>query len=464
MGLLIRNGRVITATDDYVADVYAEGETISRIEKAIDPKTLPPGTETIDAKGKYVFPGFIDPHVHIYLPFMGTYAKDDHGSGTKAALAGGTTTIIEMICPGPNDEPADAFETWKSKADAGACSDFTFHMAVVRFDDLAKAQLRELVGSHGVASFKVFMAYKGALDINDEHLFDLLTMAKEMGVITTAHCENAEAVDAMQKRLLAEGRTSTEWHERSRPRAVEAEGVHHLCTFAELTGAHIYTVHTSNIAAVRNAINARLRGVDVWVEAVIPHLTLDASYAELPDFEGAKYLMSPPLRDKVEHEPLWAALRGREISTIGTDHAPFDFKGQKDMGRDNFTLVPNGIPSVQERIDLVHTYGVCAGRINLHTMVDACSTQPARIFGMYPKKGTVAVGSDADLVVYDPNDEGTFSVKTALSQTDYSGYEGFTRKGKSSVVTLRGTVVARDGKYVGPDGGGRYIPREPTHF
>jgi dihydropyrimidinase len=282
-------------------------------------------------------------------------------------------------------------------------------------------------------------------------------------VILTAHCENAEAVDALQQALLADGKTGTEWHGPSRPPAVEAMGVHHLCTFAQLTGAHVYTVHTSCDASLREALAARHRGVNVWVEAVAPHLVLDETYAELADFEGAKYVMSPPLRAKWNQEVLWNGIRSRAISTVGTDHAPFDFHGQKEMGRDAFTKIPNGIPTIQERVDLVHTYGVCTDRIDLHTMVDACSTQAARLFGMYPRKGAIQVGSDADLVVFDPAYRGKFSRKTSYSKVDYSAYEGWEQKGRAAVVTVRGQVQLRDGEFVGTLGRGRFIEREPTH-
>ncbi|MEX0877021.1 MAG: amidohydrolase family protein, partial [Phycisphaerales bacterium] len=250
MPLLIKNGRIITATDDYNTDIYCADETITRIEPSIDPRTLPPETELIDAAGKYVFPGFIDPHVHIHLPFMGTHARDDYESASRAALVGGTTSIIEMVCPAPDQEPMDAFNQWSTRATDLAGVDYSFHMGVVRFDDLAREQLRSIVKDHGIASFKVFLAYKGALDISDEDLFGLLTLAKQLGVITTAHCENATAIDAMQKKLLGEGKTGPRWHEPSRPVRVEAEGVHHLATFAELTGAHVYAVHTSCAPAI----------------------------------------------------------------------------------------------------------------------------------------------------------------------------------------------------------------------
>ncbi|MBG83123.1 MAG: dihydropyrimidinase [Phycisphaerae bacterium] len=459
MSILIKNGRVITSTEDRMVDVYAEGETITRIEEDIDPSTLPDETEVIDARNRYVFPGFIDPHVHIHLPFMGTNAIDDHESATRAALVGGTTSIIEMICPGPDDEPAAAYKEWKDLARAGACCDWSFHLAVVRFDELAQQQVRDLVEHHGVRSFKIFLAYKGALDISDRNLFRLMQLAKELDIVITAHCENAEAVDSMQQALLAENKSGPEWHEPSRPRSVEVDGVNHLCTFAELTGARIYIVHTSCGDAVARAMAARAAGVDVIVESVVPHLVLDNSWAERGEFEGAKYVMSPPLRDPEEHDRLWEAIEARHVATIGTDHAPFNFKGQKDMGRDAFTKIPNGIPSIQERIDLVHTYGVCAGRIDLHTMVNSCSTEAARTFGMYPRKGEIAVGSDADLVIYDPSHESPFCEADGLSQVDYCGYEGMERRGRAEVVTLRGKVVARAGQYVGDEAGGREIQR-----
>jgi dihydropyrimidinase len=462
MPLLIKNGRIITATDDYSADVYCAGETITRIEPSIDAKSLPPGTEVVDATGQFVFPGFIDPHVHIYLPFMGTFAADDYASASRAALAGGTTTLIEMICPGPTDQPWDAFELWRSKAQGLAAVDYTFHMSVVRFEPGVRDQFRKIVGA-GVASFKVFLAYKGALNLTDEDLFATMKLARELGVIVTAHCENADAIDALQKALLAAGNTGPEWHGPSRPPAVEADGVHHLCTFAELLGTHVYTVHTSCDGAVRAALAARYRGVNVWIESVIPHFVLDETYAERPNFEGAKYVMSPPLRAKGNQEVLWNGVKSRAISTIATDHAPFSFRGQKDMGKDGFTRIPNGIPSVQERVDLVHTHGVAAERVTLNTMVDACSTQAARLFGLYPRKGAIQVGSDADLVVYDPAYRGTFTKAASHSNVDYNAYEGWDRVGRARVVTVRGAIQARDGKFVGTIGRGQFLGREPTH-
>lgn len=464
MPLLIKNGRIITADADYHADIYCSDEQITRIEESIDPSDLATDTEIIDATGMYIFPGFIDPHVHIHLPFMGTFAKDNHESASRAAIVGGTTTYIEMICPAPEQVPLDAFNEWQSKAQGKSHCDYSFHLGVVRFDDLARDQIRSVVRDHGIASFKVFLAYKGALDISDENLFDLLTLGKELGVITTAHCENATAIDAMQRRLLREGKTGPEWHEPSRPVQVEAEGVHHLATFAELTGAHVYAVHTSCEAAIDVARDAQSRGVKLWVESVIPHFFLDHTYAERPGFEGAKYVMSPPLRERSNQEALWSALAAGVTSTVGTDHAPFDFNGQKDMGRDDFTKIPNGIPSIQERIDLLHTHGVRTGRIDLNTLVRVASTNAAKIFGLRGK-GTISVGADADIVIYDPGHTHTLSANTHQSLVDYNGFEGWEVTGRAHVVAVRGQVMARDGEFVGDSTGrGRLLQRQSTHY
>jgi dihydropyrimidinase len=459
MTLLIKNGRIVTASDDFVGDVLVEGETIAAVGPHL---SAPAGAETFDADGKFVFPGFIDPHVHIYLPFMGTYAKDTYESASRAALVGGTTTLIEMCCPARNDDPIEAFELWLSKGAGSAC-DYTFHMGVSRFDDTTEAAIREIAG-RGIASLKVFLAYKGAFGIDDGELFNTLTLAKELGLIATAHCENETLVSELQRRLLAEGKTGPEWHEPSRPPQVEAEGVHHLMTFAEMTGAHVYCVHTSCREALEAVEAARMRGVQAWVETVIPYLVVDKSYAEQPDFEGARYVMSPPLRDKSQQPALWNALRSRLISTVATDHAPFDFKGQKEMGRGDFTKIPNGIPSVEDRVNLLYTHGVCRGRIDLNTFVDAASTQAARLFGLYPRKGTIAPGSDADLVVYDPHYRGKISAKTHQMAVDYSAFEGWELEGRPSLVTVRGQVQVRDGKFVGQMGTGTFLTRAPTHY
>lgn len=460
MALLIKGGRIVTATDDYVADIQIDDETITAIGTNFDSN---PSLQVIDAAGKFVFPGFIDPHVHIYLPFMGTYAKDDYESASRAALVGGTTTLIEMCCPSRTESPLEAFELWKSKAASRAAVDYSFHMGVTRFDDQVESELRQIV-QQGIASFKIFLAYQGAFGIDDQELFRTLKLAKALGVIVTAHCENAIAVTELQEQFLAAGKIGPEFHEPSRPESVEASGVNHLMLFAELTGAHVYVVHTSCEPAVKAAQAARFRGVNAWIETVIPYLVLDKSYAERPDFEGAKYVMSPPIREPRNQPVLWNAIRNRLISTVATDHAPFDFNSQKSMGRDDFTKIPNGIPSVEDRINLLYTHGVATGKIDLHTFVDAGSTQAAKIFGLYPRKGTIQVGGDADLVIYDPDYRGTISASTQQMNIDYSAFEGWGILGRPSVVTVRGQIQARDGKFVGTIGRGKFLERQPSHF
>lgn len=454
MSLLIKNGEIVTADKRYSADIFIENETISEIGENL---SAPEGTEVIDASGKYVFPGFIDPHVHIYLPFMGTYSKDTHATGSQAALIGGTTTFIEMCCPAGSEDALEGYTHWKSLAEGNAACDYAFHMGVTCFDDKTEAELREIVAD-GTTSFKVFLAYKGAFGIDDEALFKTLTLAKELGVITTAHTENAELVAQMQAKLLLEGKTGPEWHEPSRPEAVEADGVHHFATFLETTGAKGYVVHLSCEPALVAALEAKARGVDLSIESVIPHLMLDKTYAEREDFEGAKYVMSPPLRDKRNQAALWDALGRGDISTIGTDHAPFDTT-QKAMGKGDFTKIPNGIPAIEDRVNLLYTYGVSRGNLDLHRFVDAASTQAAKLFGLYPKKGTVEVGSDADLVIYDTAYRGKLSAETQHMNLDYSGFEGVEIDGKPSVVTVRGVVQVRDGEFVGESGRGKLLRR-----
>lgn len=460
MSLLIKNGEIVTASERYVADIYCEGETISRIASDITP---PDDTEVIDARGKYVFPGFIDPHVHIYLPFMGTFAKDTHETASRAALTGGTTTFIEMICPGREEKPLEAFELWKGKAEDASACDFTFHMGVTRYDEKAEADFREIV-KRGISSFKVFLAYKGALGVTDEELYHTLELAKSLGVITTAHCENPDLILELQKKLLSEGKTGPEWHYWSRPPVVEAEGVHHLMTFAEVTGAHVYIVHLSCEEALQEALRGRQRGVNVWVETLIQYLLLDRTAAERANFEGAKAIMSPPLRDQKNQPVLWNGLRQGFISTLATDHAPFDFATQKVLGLDDFTKIPNGIPSLEDRINLYYTHGVARGRMDLHRFVETASTEAAKIFGLFPRKGTIQLGSDADLVVYDPTYRGKISARTHQMNLDYNSFEGFQIEGRPDVVTVRGAVAVRAGQFVGKPGHGRFLEREPNHF
>src|SRR5580658_7255203 len=462
MPLLIKNGEIVTADTRYKADIFVEGETITRIGTDLEG---PPGTEVIDAAGKYVFPGFIDPHVHIYLPFMATYAKDTQQTASIAALIGGTTTWIEMCCPSRLDDALAGYQLWKSKAEGNSACDYTFHMSVTKFEDQTEGQLRELVAD-GISSFKIFLAYKNFFGVDDAEMYKTMTLARKLGVIVTAHCENAELVAQLQQALIAEGKTGPEWHEPSRPEAVEAEGTHRFATFLETTRASGYVVHLSCEPALRLAARAKERGTKLWIESVIPHFVLDKTYAERQGgegLEGMKHVMSPPLRDKRNQKALWDALATGLIDTVGTDHCPFD-TSQKLLGKDAFTQIPNGIPGIEERVSLLYTHGVSRGNLDLHRFVDAASTRAAKLFGLFPRKGTIAPGSDADLVVYDPDDKTLISARTHHVNNDYSGFEGMEIDGHPVVVTVRGKIQMKDGKFVGDRRRGQMLRREPNHF
>ena len=459
MPLLIKNGEIVTPDSRCHADIYAEDETITAIGHNL---SVPPDTTILDAAGKFVFPGFIDPHVHIYLPFMSTFAKDTHQTASIAALMGGTTTYIEMCCPSRNDDALEAYRLWKSKAEGNSACDYTFHMSVTRFNDNTEAELTEIVAD-GISSFKIFLAYKNFFGVDDGEMYQTLTLARKLGVIVTAHCENAELVGRLQQHLLAQGHTGPEWHEPSRPESVEAEGTSRFATFLENTGATGYIVHLSCEPALRAAVLAKQRGVKLHVESVIPHFLLDKTYAERPGVEGMKHVMSPPLRDKRNQKALWDGLAQGLIDTVGTDHCPFDTE-QKRMGEGNFTQIPNGIPGLEERVNLLYTYGVKRGTLDLHRFVDAASTRGAKLFGLFPRKGTIAVGSDADLVVYDPDQKSILSARTHHGNFDYNGFEGFELDGRPVAVTVRGKVQVQDGVFVGDKTRGNFLRRQPTHF
>jgi dihydropyrimidinase len=455
MPLLIRNADIVNADSRARGDIFAENETITRIGANLD---APPGTEIIDAAGKLVFPGFIDPHVHIYLPFMATFAKDTHQTGSIAALVGGTTTYIEMCCPNRNDDALEGYYLWKSKAEGHSACDYTFHMAVTKFTEETGEQLREIVAD-GISSFKIFLAYKNFFGVDDGEMYQTLQLARTLGVIVTAHCENAELVGRLQQSLLAQGKTGPEFHEPSRPESVEAEGTCRFATFVENTGAAGYVVHLSCESALERALAAKSRGVRLWVESVVPHLLLDKTFAERPGIEGMKHVMSPPLRDRRHQKVLWDALQAGLIDTVATDHCPFDV-AQKLLGKDAFTQIPNGIPGIEERVNLLYTYGVKRGELDLHRFVDAASTRAAKLFGLFPRKGTVAAGSDADIVIYDPEYRGRISAATQHANCDYNGFEGMEIEGRPHVVTVRGRVQVRDGQFVGEHGRGRLLKRE----
>lgn len=460
MGLLIKNGEIITADSRYKADIYAEGDTITRIGQNLE---APPGTEVVDATGKYVFPGFIDPHVHIYLPFMATFAKDNHAAASKAALIGGTTTFIEMCCPNRNDDALEGYHHWKSLAEGKSACDYSFHMSVTKYDPKTEAQLREIVAD-GINSFKIFLSYKNFFGVEDGEMYQTMMLAKQLGVIVTAHCENAELVGQLQQRLMSEGHTGPGFHEPSRPESVEAEGTGRFATFLQNTGATGYVVHLSCKPALEAAMAAKARGVPLYIETVVPHFLLDKTYAEREGLEGMKHVMSPPLREKSNQKVLWDALAQGFIDTIGTDHCPFDTEQKWGLGKNGFTSIPNGIPGLEDRVNLMYTYGVSRGHLDIHRFVDAASTKVAKLFGLFPRKGTIAVGSDADLVIYDPNHKGTISAKTQAGINDYNGFEGFEIDGKPAVVTVRGKVQVKDGRFVGQEGIGKMLKRDPMYF
>ena len=456
MGLLIRGGEIVTPDTRYKAEIYVEDQTVTTIGKDLP---VPSGTDIIDATGKWIFPGFIDPHVHIYLPFMATFAKDTHETASVAALIGGTTTFIEMCCPSRSEDALAGYHLWKEKAEGKSACDYAFHMTVSRFDQNSETQLREIVRD-GTTSFKIFLSYKNFFGVDDGEMYQTLILAKKLGVIVAAHCENAELVGRLQQALLAEGKTGPEWHEPSRPESVEAEGTARFATFLENTGASGYVVHLSCLPALKAAVDAKARGVRLSVEVVLPHLLLEKTFAERAGLAGMQYVMSPPLRHKRNQPALWNALASGLIDAVGTDHCPFDNE-QKLLGKNAFTQIPNGIPGIEERVSLMYTYGVNRGRLDLHRFVDALSTRPAKLFGLFPRKGTIAVGSDADLIIFDPAYRGAISARSQHINSDYSGFEGFAVEGRPAVVTVRGKIQVRDGSFVGERGRGQLLRREP---
>jgi dihydropyrimidinase len=456
MGLLIRGGEIVTPDTRYKAEIYVEDQTVTTIGKDLP---VPPGTEIIDATGKWIFPGFIDPHVHIYLPFMATFAKDTHETASIAALIGGTTTFIEMCCPSRSEDALAGYHLWKEKAEGKSACDYAFHMTVSRFDQNTETQLREIVRD-GTTSFKIFLSYKNFFGVDDGEMYQTLTLAKKLGVIVAAHCENAELVGRLQQSLLAEGKTGPEWHEPSRPESVEAEGTARFATFLENTGASGYVVHLSCLPALKAAVDAKARGVRLSIEVVLPHLLLEKTFAERTGLAGMQYVMSPPLRHKRNQPALWNALASGLIDAVATDHCPFDNE-QKLLGKNAFTQIPNGIPGIEERVSLMYTYGVNRGRLDLHRFVDALSTRPAKLFGLFPRKGTIAVGSDADLIIFDPTYRGVISARSQHINSDYSGFEGFAVEGRPAVVTVRGKIQVRDGSFIGERGRGQLLRREP---
>jgi dihydropyrimidinase len=455
MGILIKNGTVVSALDTTKADVYCDNGTVTAV--GIDLSSMKKkGDREIDASGKLVVPGGIDAHTHMELPFMGEVSKDDFEQGTIAGVAGGTTSIIDFVIPKKGQSLLEGLGQWREKA-AKAVADYAFHMAVVDWNPTIKKEIPVVAAEHGITSFKMFMAYKGAIGIDDEQLFNIMLSVRDAGGIITGHCVNGDVLVVLAQKFLAEGKTGPIWHVRTQPAEAEGEACHRAISLATIAGLPLYIVHNSCDEAVREIQCARAKGRLVYGETCTQYFLLDESLCENED-TGREFILSPPLRTKKDQESLWQALRDGYIQTIATDHCPFDTR-QKALGKGNFTKIPNGLGGVEERLALMYSEGVRKGRITLQKWVDSCCTAPAKIFGMYPRKGAIAPGGDADIVVFDPSAEWTISAKTHHSKSDHSPFEGWKCTGKVETTIVRGRVAFENGNFVGKRGDGQFIRR-----
>ena len=457
MSVLIKNGRVITAVDDYMGDVYIENETVSLIGKNLEVEA----DEVIDASGKYLFPGGLDPHTHLDMPFGGTTSADDFETGTRAAAHGGTTTLIDFAIQTKGHSTLEALDTWHAKADGKTAIDYGFHMIVTDLEDNRLHEMKMLADA-GVTSYKLFMAYPGVLYVDDGTIYRAMRQAGENGTVVCMHAENGIVIDEIVKIALAEGKTEPKYHAMTRPTRMEAEGVHRAISIAEVAQVPVYIVHLSSSDALEQVMLARNRGVHAFAETCPQYLFLDDSYYEQEGFEGAKYVMTPALRKKWNQDELWKGLRFGDLQSISTDHCPFCFKDQKILGINDFSKIPNGGPGVENRMSLVYNGGVNSGRISLNKFVELTSTAAAKTFGLFPKKGTIAVGSDADIVIFDPHRKETISINNACThhmRVDYNAYEGFEVTGVTEIVLSRGKIIIDKCEYVGKKGDGRFLKR-----
>src|SRR3989440_1503117 len=455
MSCLIKGGRVVTAADDYVADVLIEDETISLIGSSLDQ----PADRVIDATGKYVLPGGVDPHTHLDMPFGGTTTIDDVESGQTSAAFGGTTTHVDFIIQPQGSSFADALEEWRGKANGKQVIDMGYHMAVTDLKEGGTLEDLAALPDEGITSYKLFMAYKGALMVDDETLFKTMEVAAETGALVMVHAENGDAIDVLVKKALAEGHTEPKYHALTRPPETEGEATNRAIQLARVAGSPLYVVHVSCQESVEPIALAREKGWDVWGETCTQYLFVDYTFLERPNFEGAKYVYTPPPRDKANQEVLWNAVRTDVLSAISTDHCAFLWDGQKTLGRDDFSKIPNGGPGLENRLHMIHEFGVRAGRISLNRMVELLCTNPAKLFGLYPRKGTIAVGSDADVVVFDPEKRHTISASTHHSKVDYNLYEGTEVTGSPEIVLLRGHVLVEGDELVARPGVGQFVAR-----
>lgn len=453
MSVIIKNGRIITASEDYVGDILIDGEKISQIGKNLKVKA----DEEIDATGKIIFPGGIDPHVHLDMPFMGTFSSDNYETGTSAALHGGTTMVIDFILQTQGKSLNSALDEWRGRSDGNCCGDYSFHMAVTDFNDNTKKEIKELVDREGITSFKTFMAYKGALMIDDRQMIGLMNEVRDCGGLVTVHATNGDMIDFLIAKHRAEGKLAPLYHYLSQPEITESEAAGRFVDMAYHTDVPSYIVHLTCEGALNQVRDATRRNQKVFVETCIQYLVLDASLYE-KDFEGAKWVMSPPLREKKDQETLWAGLNQGLVQVVGTDHCPFEWK-KKLMGEKDFSKIPNGHPAIEHRMELLFSEGVNKGRISLNKYAEVTSTNAAKIFGMFPQKGTIGIGSDADLVIFDPVKKHKISKDTHHQNVDYSCYEGWELTGKCETVILRGKVAIDNGKQKVNKGYGKFIRR-----
>lgn len=453
MSVLIRNGRVITATDDFIADIFIEGETIRNIGRNLSEQA----DEVIDASGKLVMPGGIDPHVHLDMPFMGTFSSDNYETGTRAALFGGTTMVIDFILQKQGNSLRAALDEWNGRAKGNAVGDYSFHMAVTDYNEDTRKEIRSMIEDEGISSFKTFMAYKGALMIDDRQMVGLMEEVKKYGGLINVHATNGDMIDYLTHKHLSEGKLSPLYHYLSQPEVTEAEASGRFADLSAYTGCPGYIVHLTCEGALNAVRNATRRNQKVFVETCIQYLILDASLYE-KDFEGAKWVMSPPLRQKKDQETLWAGINQGLVQVVATDHCPFMWE-QKLMGKDDFSKIPNGHPAIENRMELLFSEGVKKGRISLNKYVEVACTNPAKIFGMFPKKGTIAVGSDADIILIDPDEKHVISASTHHMNVDYSGYEGWECTGKVKTVLLRGKLAIHHNECLVDKGYGQFVRR-----
>ena len=455
MKTVIRGGTVVTASDTYLADILIDGDTIAAVGR-----DLGPADREIDASDQYIFPGGIDEHTHFGLPVSNTVSAPWETESVAAAM-GGTTTVIDFAMQSRGGSLLDGIREWKEeRAEGHSAVDYGFHITLV---DLTPEVLREIPAlvEAGVPTIKCLMAYKGTVMVDDATLFRALRASRESGALILVHCENGDIVYALQQELIAAGKTEPRYHAASRPPECEGEATHRAIVLAEMAGAPLFVVHVTAAQAVQEIQAARARGLPVYAETCPQYLTLTVDELDRPNFEGAKYVCSPALRTRCHQDVLWDALRDGALQAVGSDHCAFNFRGQKEMGRERFTLIPNGLPTVEERLPILYSRGVIPGHLSLNRFVEVISTAPAKLMGLYPRKGTIAVGSDADLVLFDPDRKWTMGVDTQHSAVDYSAFEGLPMQGAVQTVFLRGEVIVQHGTYTGTLGQGRFIPRKP---